>query len=211
MTTEPTTTSRCVPGPAEWNRGSTRNERCLRLRAPWSSWAVECAVQVRGQRKVGCAAQWNETAVAASHDLAVEFGWGLSVIGAAAAIVLLLIVPRRRASKWSSGGSSTDSAELTVVGAGTWFTGWWPIGASWPFVRLEVFHWGIRLGPNFPWLSWLLPTTDLRWTEISGARRKWGALRCSVKSAPGQWFSFSPSRDDRLDAAFRQHGVPIRP
>jgi hypothetical protein len=39
-----------------------------------------------------------------------------------------------------------ERATLSIVGGGTWFTMWWPIGATWPLVRLDLFSWGMRIG-----------------------------------------------------------------
>lgn len=136
------------------------------------------------------------------------FGWPVSLVGAAAAVVLLGVVPNRRVSVWSEKHQSTGSASLKLVGGGTWFSKWWPIGATWPFLSLEQYPWGIRIGLNFRWVSWYLPTTDLSWSEILVARRTRSTVRFIPRSAPGQWVSFGPI-DPRLISVLKDAGVSL--
>ena len=135
--------------------------------------------------------------------------WVLSALGAGAGIVLFLLVPRRRATSPLVGVAPDERPSLTIVGGGTWFTMWWPLGATWPLVRLDQYSWGIRIGPNFPWLGWLLPTTDLPWSEILLARRARRTLtiRFTRKATPRHWVSFRPGVDPRLVAVLRDNGV----
>jgi len=100
-----------------------------------------------------------------------------------------------------------ERATLSIIGGGTWFTMWWPISATWPLVRLDLFSWGVRIGPNLPAVAWLLPTTNLRWSEILVVRRTRATLRFTSKVAPNHWVSFGPKVDQRLVEALKQHGV----
>ena len=125
----------------------------------------------------------------------------------------ILFVAIRRATSRVEHLESSEKAALSVVGGGGWFTMWWPWGATWPFVRLDQLSWGIRVGPNYRWLGWLLLTTDMTWTEILIARRTRFTIRFTPRSAPRHWVSFGYlgySVDPRLAAALREHGVTYR-
>lgn len=143
-------------------------------------------------------------------DLGVASHWAVSVVGAIAAVVLLLLVPRRRAAAWSERSLATAPAACSFVGGGTWFTMWWPISGTWPLVRLDQFGWGVRVGPNYRWMAWFLPTTDMRWAEILLARRTRMTIRFTTRASPKHWVSFGYlgySPDPRLVLAIQQNGV----
>ena len=140
-------------------------------------------------------------------DLTVEHVWAISIVGAIAAIVLLLWIPRRRVARWSKRTDNDEPVAISLVGGGTWFTMWWPLGATWPLVRLDQFSWGIRVGPNVRLMAWIIPTTDMRWAEILTVRRTRTTLRFTTRSAPNHWLSFGPGVDPRLVSAIVDHGV----
>lgn len=140
----------------------------------------------------------------------MSHGWVMPLLGALAAAVLFLVVPRRRAAAMSERSMPDEPSAVSLVGGGTWFTMWWPLGATWPFVRLEQFSWGVRIGPNLRWTGWLFPTTDLPWSEILLARTTSTTIRFTTRSAPHRWVSFGPNSDPRLIDALRQNGVDCR-
>lgn len=84
------------------------------------------------------------------------------------------------------------------------------MGATWPLVRLDQYSWGIRIGPRVRFVTWLLPTTDLPWSEILVVRRVWGGLAFTRRSGTYRWVTFGPVRDERLTYALQQHGVDLR-
>ena len=139
----------------------------------------------------------------------MPYNWPLSVVGAVAAIILGIVVPRHRVLAWSERLPSNEEASLSFVGGGTWFTKWWPITATWPLVRLEQYTWGLRVGPNFHWIAWYLPTTDMKWLEIRVVRQSKSMIRLAINSAPGQWVSFGPHIDPRLISVLRENGVSL--
>jgi len=136
------------------------------------------------------------------------FPW-TSVVGAVAAVIVFIVIPRRRVSAWSKRSQLSEESCFTLRGGGVWFSRWWPIGASMPLVRLEQFSWGLRVGPSFNWISWYVPTTDLRWSEILVARRTGKQIRFLCRTAPGQWVSFGPLNDTRLVSILNEKGVTV--
>ena len=114
----------------------------------------------------------------------MEHGWAILIagVGAFVAIVLLQWLPRRRVATRSKRSVIDDPPIISLVGGGSWFTMWWPLGATWPFVRLDQFSWGIRIGPNLRLMSFLVPTTDMRWAEMLVVRR----TRMTFASPRGQ-------------------------
>ena len=103
-----------------------------------------------------------------------------------------------------------DPPVISLVGAGSWSTALVPFTSTWPLVRLDQFAWGIRVGPN-PWFMSFMPTsmppTDMPWEDMLIVRRTRTTLRFTTKSAPDRWVSFRPGDDPRLIAAIVQHGV----
>lgn len=140
----------------------------------------------------------------------------LSILGAMAAIVLFVYLPRRISTARLGQGEPTDVPEVTFVGGGTWATKWWPMSATWPLVRFEVFDWGIRIGPNYRWISWFVPVTEVRWEDIESATtsRIWGVkVRTHL---PIHWVSFTPNyglpmarNTQEVVSALRAHGLEM--
>jgi hypothetical protein len=132
----------------------------------------------------------------------------LSVSGAVVAFILLLGIPRRAATSRIAEVPSDEEPAQSFVGGGRWFgPGFWPVSATWPLVRLDEFGWGIRVGPNFRWIAWVVPTTELRWSEIVVARRLRSGIRFILRSDPRRRVSFGPSIDHRLITVLQQNGV----
>ena len=138
---------------------------------------------------------------------------GLNFLGALAALVLLLLVPRRRATRLLAHTAGEGEPQLRLAGGACWFGAWpWPIGATWPLVSLEVFTWGLWIGPNFPWMCWTLPTTELSWSDIRSVRRTKTGLRLKLEDSRYGNISFSqgfgPGVAPSVVALIRSHGVP---
>jgi hypothetical protein len=134
----------------------------------------------------------------------------LSVLGAGAGVVVFLVVPRRAATFLIGEVASRDEPERSLVGAGTWIgPRFWPMSATWPLIRLEQFAWGIRVGPNFRWIAWAVPTTELRWSDISVAHRIRHSIRFCLRSDPRRRVTFGPASDTGLIAALQRNGVPV--
>jgi hypothetical protein len=133
---------------------------------------------------------------------------GLSVVGAIAAIVVLLLIPRSIAAHRLE-ERPVDAPVLSMTGGGFWMHTYWPVNATWPFVRLELFSWGIRLGPSSAILNWLLPTTELTWADIQSAKRLTFGVRFRRVGTWG-WVSFSRfgGLDPELWRQLDVHGVP---
>jgi hypothetical protein len=125
--------------------------------------------------------------------------------GAAAAVVLLWIFPLSRSSHHSTAQAVDERPLVVSVGGAIWFAKWWPINATWPFVRLELYSWGVRIGPNYGLK--ILPTTDLQWSDILSVRQRATSIRFRRSDRPGYWVSFGPKVDPRLIAALHQNGV----
>ena len=131
----------------------------------------------------------------------------LSVSGAVVAFILLLGIPRTAATFRIAEVPSDEEPAQSFVGGGRWFgPGFWPVCATWPLTRLEQFGWGIRVGPNFRWIGWVVPTTELRWSEILVARRVRTGIRFNLRSDPRRRVSFGPSIDHRLITVLRHNG-----
>jgi len=135
--------------------------------------------------------------------------WLLRILGASAALVLVAFAIRRGTSRAET-GLPEGGAVSTSVGGGTWFTSPLPWGVTWPLVRLDQFAWGIRVGPNFRWIAWAMPTTDMTWSDIVRVRRTTTTIRFTRKEARG-WVSFgflgyAPA--PVLLAALQEHGIP---
>ena len=141
-------------------------------------------------------------------DPVVTGVWLLRIVGAIAALLVVVVVIRRRASRVES-GLLEGTAVASSVGGGTWFAWSFPWGATWPLVRLDQFTWGIRIGPNFRWIAWAMPTTDMKWSDILRVKRTTTTIRFTRKNAPG-WVSFGflgYQPPPLLVAALEEHGI----
>jgi hypothetical protein len=124
-------------------------------------------------------------------------------------------LPRRVATVRVAGVEGGEPS-VSFVGGGLGRKTWGPIGATWPLVRLEVRDWGIRVGPNYAWIAWLLPTSEFRWADISDARRMHWGIRIRARSSPKGSIAFNSNVvgtrgtvADQLVAEFRAHGVEV--
>jgi len=113
-------------------------------------------------------------------------------------------------SRWTKGSTNGDPPAISLVGSGSWSTAFVPFMTTWPLVRLDQFAWGIRVGPNPRFMSFMptfMPPTEMSWEGILVVRRTGSTLRFTTKSTPDRWVSFRPGADPRLIAAIVEHGV----
>ena len=135
-------------------------------------------------------------------------------VGGAIGGVLFLLYLRRIGNLRVDDSARIATPEFTFIGGATWLMSWWPLGATWPFAKLEVFSWGLRIGPSARWVAWLLPTTEVRWSDITSARMRflWG-LQIKSSSFRRGWVSFNSARfgfariDERLVVILEARGV----
>jgi hypothetical protein len=134
----------------------------------------------------------------------------LCVLGAIAAVILFVVVPRRAATNRTVETSSDEEPTWRLVGGGSWFgPRSWPMRATWPFVRLDKFSWGIRVGPSMSWMAWAVPTTEMKWSEILVAPRTGRVVGFTLRSNPRRTVKFGPPLDERLISALRTNGVQV--
>jgi hypothetical protein len=134
----------------------------------------------------------------------------LIVIGAGMTVVFVLIMRNRsRTMTQTIPDASGDQPQLTMIGAGTWvYFSFFPVGASTPFVRVDLFRWGMRIGPRWRWLP--VPTWDIPWSDIRYVSRTITGIRVWRNGAEG-WVTFKrlsgvpPSLFVRL----REYGVIV--
>jgi hypothetical protein len=131
----------------------------------------------------------------------------LSIGGVLVAIVAFLLIPRA-SSVHRLKDKPQGAPTLSMTGGGIWMHTYWPVSATWPLVRLELFSWGVRVGPNVEKLDWLLPTTELTWAEIRSATHTTFGVRFRGVDAPG-WIIFNrlSGLDPELWRQLNNHGV----
>jgi len=74
-------------------------------------------------------------------------------------------------------------AAQKLVGGLLWRVFGMPWRVSSPFVVLERREEGVRIGPNGRWLSWLVPTWDVPWSEMAEAAEYQGGLRLRLRGS----------------------------
>jgi hypothetical protein len=89
-------------------------------------------------------------------------------LGAVAVLILLGVLLRHVSTALVPEGRSQEVPVISTVGGGWWFG--WPMRATWPFVRLEDFSWGVRISASTKFMRWSLPVTELRWADIEWAK-----------------------------------------
>ena len=124
-------------------------------------------------------------------------------------VAIFLIIPIRRSTLRSKGAVADEPPTLTIKGGAFWFARWWPMRATWPFVRLDLYSWGVRIGPNYRWTSLLMPTTEMSWPDISVVQKKLSSLRFTSSVTPKYWVTFSPGTDPQLIGALTENGINI--
>jgi hypothetical protein len=110
----------------------------------------------------------------------------------------------------TKGSTNGDPPAISLVGSGSWSTAFVPYMTTWPLVRLKQFAWGIRVGPNPRFMSFMptfMPVTEMSWEGMLIVTRTRTTLRFITKSTPDRWVSFRPGDDSRLIAAIVEHGV----
>lgn len=132
----------------------------------------------------------------------------LSIGGALMAIIALLVIPRANATRLLPGKASEPSS-MSITGGGVWLHTYWPVAATWPLVRFELFSWGMRIGPSSTKVSWALPTTEIAWTELRSATPTRTGIRLRRTGARG-WVVFTSMSGlpRELWRQFHDHGVP---
>jgi hypothetical protein len=82
-----------------------------------------------------------------------------------------------------------------------------PFYATAPFVEAAVYDDGVRIGPlTFP----VVPTWDLRWSDVSLVRPRGGAgIEIQVHPRTRLHLLLSTGSQQRMLAAMREHGVRI--
>ena len=55
---------------------------------------------------------------------------------------------------------------------------------------MDLFDWGLRIGPSNGWVRFLIPTTELQWTDISSIKRKVGRVRIDWATPDGRSVHF---------------------
>lgn len=132
-----------------------------------------------------------------------------SVLGGAAALLLFVFMPRKRSTSLLPETSEQETPTINIVGAGLWTESWWPMRATWPLVRLQVFSWGVRVSASTRLLRWSLPITEMRWMDIESAtvlRRN--RIRFRRTSAGHGSVSFMPIRSELIQT-LRYSGVQV--
>jgi hypothetical protein len=127
-------------------------------------------------------------------------------------ICLLLWAVQGVATSKHPGLLSGQPLVATFVGNGVWWGRPWYSGATWPFVRLDVYPTGIRIGPNFRVIGWLHPTTEFAWSEILWSRVKGGRIEFKGRPDKGwvefnQQLRFTPGAYNELVSTMREHGI----
>jgi hypothetical protein len=133
-------------------------------------------------------------------------------------IVLLLNGLKRLATTERPVDLNPASLEESFVGKGIWVGPYWIAGLNGPFTRLDVYRWGVRIGPGHRLWAWSIPVTDMTWSEMatvklsrgstsfqSSSRRKGTVVFSSTPG--GKLFGKGP--DPRLISALQRHGILV--
>jgi hypothetical protein len=119
---------------------------------------------------------------------------------------LLLTLLKYVATSKRLGSGSPKAPLSSAIGGGIWFGRWWITGLTWPFARLDVYDWGVRIGPSFKLIGWALPTTDYSWPEMLWVRQ----VRTRGIDFKGRSSDTGLSNaviDEGLITALHEHGV----
>ena len=127
-------------------------------------------------------------------------------------LALMAVVPYFLALHRSSRADYTTAPQFTVIGSGaTWSSGrWWPFWISGPFVKLDIYNWGLRIGgSDSRWLGWIVPRVELAWSELDYVERRPTGLRLVRADDQKRSILFNGHRDEligrlsRFPVAFR--------
>jgi hypothetical protein len=139
-----------------------------------------------------------------------------------ALFALILNVLKRLATAEPPVDLNPASLEESFTGSGVWVGPYWLTGWTGPFTRLDVYKWGIRVGPINRFLAWTIPVTDMTWHEIDTVKlsRRSASFQCSSRRKGTVVFSsswrgaaglmFGKGPDPRLITALRRHGVLVQ-
>lgn len=139
-----------------------------------------------------------------------------SVVGALVAFVVFGVIPRR-ASTTMVDGRPDEAPQMRLIGNAGWTESWWPMASPWPFVSLEVYSWGLRVAASTRALRWMLPVTEIRWSDIRVAKLVWGGrirlyrgtARHGSITFGKSMLSFVAGVPQDLVQALLDHGVPV--
>jgi|SRR5271165_6793076 len=96
---------------------------------------------------------------------------GKPLLVAAIVVVAWLVfvqVPRLQWSlKSSPAGAEADTPVLAATGGAVWL--WYVFGgrATWPFVRIEIYEWGLRITPKHFVMRWYIPSAEVPFDRLS--------------------------------------------
>lgn len=143
------------------------------------------------------------------HLLVWRFAYGIVIV--IAGYTLFLRLPRRGFDRTVAAVFAADGSVFQVIGGASWYGRRWPLSASFPFVRLELFEWGIRIGPARRTLAFLLPTTELEWSEVKAVKRTRAGVRITpyVPHHGRIWFGNFNGLSDVFFSALISHGVDL--
>lgn len=95
-------------------------------------------------------------------------------------VLLARFVPRPLAHR--SFASGTKGVHR-LVGGLLWSAFGMPWRVSSPFAILESYEVGVRIGPNGRWLSWIVPTWDMPWSQIVNVEEYSGGIRIRLQAS----------------------------
>lgn len=125
----------------------------------------------------------------------------LSIMGASAALVYFGIIPYRRASTRLRGPQLSGVSEASFVGGATYSSSrTWRYGLSGPMVRRTLRSDGIVLAPAVRCLSPMVPSVELRLSDISEISRKGFGVRIERLDVPGSSNRFRAAPDGIIHA-----------
>jgi hypothetical protein len=107
---------------------------------------------------------------------------------------------------------SKAQAVHRLVGGLLWSAFGMPWRISSPFAVLERYEVGIRIGPNGRWLSWIVPTWDIPWSQIVNAEEYGGGVKIRLEGSSHELrFLAWPTADrhriaDDIADGLRLHG-----
>jgi hypothetical protein len=137
----------------------------------------------------------------------------LLVIGVVAlAFVVLVEAPRR---SWTMGSMSDVNEEMkgsasifSSVGGAGWLCYLFYGRATVPFVRIEVYSWGLRICPSHRLIAWYVPTTIVEWNRLSSIRASSTSLVIRVSGKRASLMRLS-ARDGSLPELVEMLGIQL--
>jgi len=125
----------------------------------------------------------------------------VKVTGLLLVAVALLMIPYLLSRHQSDKADYSCPSIYSCVGRGaTWWSEWpWPFWVQGPFVKLEIYEWGVRfVAPGARVFNWVVPLVELSWTDIGQVRRCRTGLRFIRRDNPRRSVLFNGPRDEIL-------------